>query len=313
MANPTRTPPVNNVPAELNLARILDITLQAFVVALLPLRAVSTVISGEILVGTKKVEVPYVPAETAASLDFNAANGDCYDTGTTNRDKKEVSVDRRKYQPWGLTSEDALNNSFLANQNYARQKGQKLAADVLSDILAPLADPTIYTHEKIIGLPAVFDADDALDIREACNGYHMPRSGRSLILEDSYETNLLKYLKPVSVSGDGSALRDALVNRIAGFDEYATEIMPTANNLVGLALFPSALLVAMRPLEPLPAVKQALTDYQVLTDPETGITLTYREWPDPGCDRVNRIVECNYGRAVGEAAAALRLISAARA
>jgi hypothetical protein len=48
----------------------------------------------------------------------------------------------------------------------------------------------------------------------------------------------------------------------------------------------------------------------VVQDPDTGIYIEYRAWGDPDSDSFKEVIECNYGFAMGEAAALKRMVSA---
>lgn len=309
---PTRRLGINTVDTELNLAKLLDVVLEGFVQMLLPLRAFSLGVTGGRTLnalGTKDVLVPYVPASTETVKDFNAANGDCYEGGDTTTDKRKVTINKRKYVSFGFNSEEFAVTPILNNVDFARIKGQRLAEVVLADILS-LVTSGNFPNAKVVGAASAFDTDDVFDIRSEMNGLKMPKTGRQLILSDDYDTALLKDNKASDVYGSTDPRWEARIPRIAGMDEYGTEIMPTTGSLVGIANFPSAILVANAPLEPLPQIREALADYRVITHDETGLSFVYKEIVDPKCDELLKIIECNYGYAVGEAAALLRLTSA---
>ncbi|CAN5458685.1 hypothetical protein BH20VER3_BH20VER3_00500 [soil metagenome] len=309
---PTYRLGLNTVDAELSLAKLLDIVLEGFVQTLLPLRAFSLGVTGGRTLnalGTKDVLVPYVPFSAEAVKDFNAANGDCYEGGDTQTDKRKVTIDRRKYVSFGFNSEELAVTPILNNIDFARIKGQRLAEVVLTDILS-IVTAVNFPNAEVVGAASAFDTDDVFDIRSAMNGLKMPKTGRQLILSDDYDTALLKDNKDTNLYGSTDPRWEARIPRIAGMDEYGTEIMPATGNLVGIANFPSAILVANAPLEPLPQIRQALADFRVITHDETGLSFVYKEIVDPRCDELLKVIECTYGFAKGEEDALLRLTSA---
>lgn len=304
----------NTVSADLQLAKILDLVLEAFVSELLPVKAFSLgVTDGQTLnaVGRKKLEVKYLPVIAAASRDFNASAGDCYETDTTDTQSREININKRKYQSWGITSEQYATEPALQGVDFIKYKGRKLAADVLADILS-VVDDTNFPNESVVGAANAFDTDTMFDVREDANTFKMPKLGRSVILDDAYYTNLAKDNKAAQEYGGTDPRWNAQVPRIAGMDVYSTVegLDGTANVDGGIVAFQSGILVAQAPLEPHPKIRPFLVDYQVVTHAESGLSLVYKAIADPKCDNLLELVECTYGYAPGEAAALMRLVAA---
>jgi hypothetical protein len=150
------------------------------------------------------------------------------------------------------------------------------------------------------------------DVREDANGFKMPKFGRSAILNDPYETALLKDNKDANTYGNSEPRWNAQIPRIAGFDIYGTtEGLDGAEDVdAGIVVSPSAILVANAPLEPTEAVKKKLVDFQVVTHKESGLSLVYKRMADEFCDNEMELVEFTGGKAVGESDALLRLVAA---
>jgi hypothetical protein len=304
----------NTVDSELTLAKVLDFILEEFVSELLPVRAFSLgVTDGKTLnaLGTKELKVGYLPAETAASRDFNAANGDCYEVDPRELQKRTLTIDRRKYQSFGITSEQAATTPILRQMDSFRLKARKLAADVLADILSVVNDVN-YPQEIAVGAASGFDTDMMFDVRQDANGFKIPKIGRSVILKDDYFTNLMKDNKDANVFGNSEVRWNAQLPRIAGMNCYETiEGLDGADDVdAGIVVYPSAILVAQAPLEPTDAVKKKLVDFQVVTHEESGLSLVYKRMADEWCDNEAEIVECTYGRAKGQEQGLARLVTA---
>lgn len=313
-------PDTNDIDADLNLHEILDSALEAFKRAILPLLVFSTVFRNVQLKGTNKVQVPYYPIQGTTSKDFVAADGYVFSTGAgSNTEAKEITINKRKYQPLALTSEEIARYPAINAMRLGRMKGEKLAFDVIQDILS-LVTAANFGAAVFTGAASGFDSDDVIDIRTACNNNAVggvkcpwPEIGRGLLLNPDYDGALFKdtAVKSNSNLGDDSVIREGELPRVLGFDYAQTAAIPAnGENLVGMAVFQSALLTAFSPIEPAPAVRAQLIDYEIVTDPATGISIEYRVWGDPDTDTEKRVIECNYGRAVGEAAALKRLVSA---
>jgi hypothetical protein len=302
----------NTVAAELTRAKIMDVVLEAFVAEILPLRAFSMKILPEAQtlneVGTADVYVPFIPIQTNAVKDFDAAAGDCYEGGTTTTEKRRVTIDKRKYLPWNLTSHQAATTPILMDIDFARIFGRMLAQEVIADILGNFTAAN-YPNEIPVGTSANFDTDDVFDIRKALNGLKFPKIGRSLILTEDYDTELLKDNKDTNIYGSTDPRWNARIPRIAGMDEYGTAALDDLDDVdAGLVALPQALAVAMAPLEPLPKIREFLSAFEIYTHEESGISLVYKEIADPKCDSLLKLVECTYGDDPLQEEAAVRLV-----
>lgn len=299
------------IPADLKLDTILDTALEEFSKMLLPLRAFSTVFNDVMLQGTDKIVVPYYTLETAASKDFNGVY--LFDDGS--HDSREVTINKRKYQSLSLSSKEIARQPYLNAEVIGRMKGKKLAEDVLKDILS-IVTLANYGNHIWSGAADSFDVNDVSDIETALTNANWPASGRNLLLNPTYSGALRKDepLLFAEHSGDGGALlRTGQVQPIFGFEGfYSSPVIPgNGETLVGMACFPSCILTAFSPIEPAADVRQGMTDYRAVSDPETGITLEYRQWGDPNTDTSRRVIEANYGFDKGEAAALKRIITTA--
>jgi hypothetical protein len=299
--------------AGLQVTEILDAALLAFKRTIIPIRIFSTAWrKGQApLQKGKTMSVPYYPLETNASTDFVAANGYVFTGAGPNASTKDVTVDKRKYQPLVTTSEELARYNFDPVK-LGEMKGNKLAIDVVTDILSTVTLAN-YGAAAFTGLSSTFDADDVADIQLVCNQANWPRPQRSLVISESYNTALVKdnAIQAVYASGTTDPLYEGRMPRLHGFDTIpSNEIPANAQNLVGFAAYPSALLVGFSPIQPAEAVMKMLTAYEVVEDPETGIFIEYRAWGDPNMDQQREVIEVNYGYAVGEAAALKRMVSA---
>lgn len=300
----------NTIAAGLKLDLILDSAMTAFKQTLMPLAMIATAFYDMPLEGTNKALVPYYPIETAASKDFNGAY--VFDKGTDTQ-TKEVTVNKRKYQPLSYTSEELRRQPKFDPEKLGALKGAKLAEDVLVDIFSVV---TVANYGAGIwaGAGGDFDVDDIIDIEATLTTAKWPRTGRGIIVGPTYIAGLKKDMN--ANGGMATFNRDANGNAVnfpelSGFSIADTNIIPTnGENLIGMAVFNSAILAGFAPIEPTPEVSAQLTSYEAYSDPETGITIEFRAWGDADTDTSKRTIEVNYGFNVGEAAALKRLTSA---
>lgn len=297
--------------ASLKLDKVLETALVAFKRRLMPLSAFSTRFEAREVPKDKQIHVPFVPLESTASVDWNPANG--YGDGDFNIQSLPVPVNKRKYQILSWRSGDLLGLPIDALALSITQKTDKLAADVIADICSAITAAN-YGAPIIPGIAAAaFDSDEVQDISTALTTANWPRLGRALVMNEIYAGALAKdpAIKNAAASGSDRALREGTLGRIAGFDIFDGAVPDNGEDLVGFAAMPSALLIASAPIEPEEEVRKQLSDYRVVTDPDTGLTLTYRAWGSADFDKAKRVVEFGYGYAKGDAAQLKRIVSPA--
>ena len=297
----------NTIASELQRSVIMENALIALRPLAILLGAFSTAFRNVPLEGTNKMMVPYYPLETASSRDFNGT----YITDGSSTGVREVEINKRKYQGLSLTSAERIRQPQLKPEQIGLMKGQKLALDVVADILS-LFTAANYGAAVFTGAANTFDSDDVIDIAEVCDTANWPELGRSLILKNTYKTPLLKDgdIKNYSASGTTDPLTKAVLPMIAGFAMRPTTTLPAnGENLVGLACVPSCALVGFAPIPPQGDALNRLVEYETAED-ESGLVLEYRRWGNPGSDAEEEVIEVNYGFGKGEAAAAKRLVSA---
>lgn len=301
----------NTISAKLQRTLILNSVLRAFTKKITPLSLFSTVFSDVALQGADTVSVPYYPLQTTTSTDWNASNG--YDTeSNTNDDAKLVTVNKRKYQMIKVTSSTLRRQPYFNLEQNALLAAEQLGVDVWLDVLSAITFSS-FGAAVSTGLASAFDYDDLIDVRTACNQADWPEVGRGLILDATYTGNLLKdqFLAGANTSGGTQSLRDGVAMRLAGFDIVESVRIPTnSENLVGMAIMPSALCVATAPVEPAPGVRAKLLSYDLVMDARTGIGFSYRHGGDDVKDTDYHVIEAAYGYVAGTAAACKRIVSA---
>lgn len=281
--------------------------LDAFVTEITPLNAFARNFSAETVQRGDKVKVLFVDAASAA-LTFTDPG--TYTIQDSTAQGLDITINQRKYVSWHLTTEQMANNPQVELRRFARQKGFALAKAVLQDIwsLVTLAN---YGAAIFTGAASTFDNTDAADMEATLDDALWPMSERSLILKPAYKAGLVK---DIAIAGDLGVERSRVtshseVKTIHNFSLYKSALIPTnAENLIGMAAHPDGLLCAMRVLRPEP--NQVLNMFEVLTHEDSGITITLREWYDPDKDQTNRVLECNYGRRVGNTGGIKRMTSA---
>ena len=297
---------MNNIDIALKRAVILKSAMVAFKARLISLGLFSTVFRDVPLEGNDDVEVPYYPLATAASKDYDGS----YKFDNGDLQSKKVTVNRRKYQSLTYTSSEKARQPHFDPEQLGRLKGAKLAEDVLKDILSCVTAAN-FGAPAVTADASAFDADDVIDLETACDEADWPDSMRGLIIKSAYIGNMKKNI--IAAGGEGNLGFSPVVQNLPdlfGFKLSKFNRMPhNAEKLAGFAVYPSAVLVALSPINPSPEVRRVLSAYETYTDPETGLTLEYRSWGDADTDSSKAIIECNYGFAKGETAALKRICS----
>lgn len=300
----------NNISADLKRNVILTQGMRAFKRNIVNLGIFSTRFNNVPLEGTNKIAVPYYPLDTQAANDFADGTGYEFNESSDTEDK-DVTINKRKYKPFNFYSHQLARQPYFDVERLMMMKAEQLGIDVWTDVLSIF---TLANYGAAVKAEdaSTFDSDDVTDIATACDEADWPDAGRALVLKSSYHGNLRKdpSLKNASASGSDSTLREGSTGRVDRFDIYQTPRFPAnAENLVGLAVLPPAALVATSPIAPGPAVRQQLLSYDVVVDPDLGISFEYRHWGNPDQDEEREVVECNYGYEKGQTEAAKRITS----
>lgn len=298
------------INASLKRDALLQTAMRAFRNRILPVLPFARRFNDVPLEGTDKIVVPYFPLASGASRDWNAGTG--YTASESQSvSKKEVTVNKRKFRTVDFNSTDYNRQPFLSLEPLLALEAEKLADDVLADIWS-LVTAANFAGTTLSAMAATaFDLDDVLDMRELCHKDNWPKAGRSMVLDTAFGKSLTKDSRLGNQnSGSTSQVRAGFPDyEVGGFNVFEVANLPAnaGEKIAGAAIYPSAMFVAFSPITPHPTLTKTTVEYQRITDPETGLTLEYRSFGDPVLDKVIDVVECNYGYAVGEAAALKRI------
>jgi hypothetical protein len=278
---------------------------EAFVAKIIPMTRFSNNFSEAETQRGNKVKVPFVSSQDAAG-DFAGT----YTMQDADVEGKDVTIDKRKFVSWALTSQEIADNPQLSLDMFTEQKAFQLSKAFQQDVWSIITN-TNYGAAAFTGAASTFDSDDVVDIATVCDTADWPEFMRSLILKETYYGSLLKDagISDASSYNSDSAVKDAMIPRLSGFDLFKSTLIPgNSENLVGFAANPDAILLASRVIRP-DDVSNTI-NFETFTHEETGITASYREWFDADTDTTKRVLEFNYGYLLGNGAAIKRLVSA---
>ena len=304
----------NTIDASLKRVAVLQETIRDFATRVLPLRLFATRFENVPLQGTDTIAVPYFPLQTAASSNRDASASPSYVFGqatTTNR--ALITVNKIKYEPLDYSSVEFQRQPFFDAVRLGKMNADKLGVDVVNDILSVVTAANFGAAVKTTAAAAI-TSDDVVDIRGACNAANWPDGGRSLIVDSTVDTSLQKdsSYKIVQNIGTTSVIQGGQFPNLSGFEYAWLPNLPTnSEKLIGFAAFQSAILAAFAPVAPAPGVRNQLVAYEIVTDPATGISFTYRHWGVAMDDRDYEVIECAYGYQAGVPAAIKRIVAPA--
>ena len=281
-------------------------TLEAFTAAIAPLNAFTTNFSPDAVKRGDKVSIlRTIAADAALTKTAHTA----YTIQDADSDAVEISLGQPVYVSWALDDTEIASSSVLNMEVYGQQKGFQLAKKVLQDILGTITNANFSTA-AFVGAASTFDADDVADIKGVCDTANMPIFPRSLVVDTTYYTALLKdvAIQNSNAFGGSEAIREGRIPNLMGFDLYQSTLIPgNSENLTGFATHPSGLAVAMRYLAPQDG--NTYLTASPLTDP-SGITIGLRDWYDNDSGIRKRLFECVYGYVTGIAGGIKRITSA---
>lgn len=254
-----------------------------------------------------------VPLTTAGgtSTDFSGT----YGKGDTTVSERTIALSGHKFQSWHVTDTEAVKSSFMSVENIGVEKTQKLLIDVFSDVLSVVTAVNYgnTATDKITVTAAAFDRDDLVDVAALCDAANWPDINRNVLLKPAHWRAVTKdEATAADVYGAGS-IRQGAPNGFPmdGFNGVwrCNSIPANSQSLEGFACLPSAIAIANRYLPPVGG-GQAGSIYMPIVEPQTGLTLGYREYYDDDAGSRVAVLECMYGFSLGIATAIKRIVSA---
>ncbi len=310
----------NTIPAGLQRNVIMQERIRDFARRLIMLSAVSTVYSNVPLEGTDKMEIPYYDLDSQPASSFVTGTGYTTIKDTTTA-VKEVQIGEavqaagvfrdRKFLGLGFSSQEMARQPWLKISELVGLRIEQLANLIMTQLLGIITvanyPGTLWAAPRAV---TAIDATDLADAKLACKLW--PQSGRTLFLGSEYDATLLKDVRFTNAFAAASdlAIKEGRLNpRVFGFDYNENPTIPAnGENLGGFAVFKSAILVGFAPVPPVEEVRNAGTQYEIITEPTSGISLEFRSFGDNVTDSAKYIVESSFGAGVGNPTALKRAV-----
>jgi len=293
------------VNASLSDSIITQRAIEAFVAELAPLRAFSTDFSDETAAKGATVNVP-IPANITAGTTENAYETE--DSATLG--VATVPLTGYAKATVGITDKQFMNSSAARLEVFAVQQAKAVARKIITDAWALIINATF--SQKVTKALGSIAAADIRAMKVILDKANVPMSDRSLIVNPDVFDKIVGDTTITIASalhyGGNEVIREGIIPKYLGLEVFNSTLVPTAENLVGFAVHPSALAIAIRTLVP-----QAPGEYlesRVVTDPASGIGLGYRRHYSAAKGTHFCTFEAIYGSVAAVPAGLCRLVTA---
>lgn len=286
-------PATPNVLTNTSTVILTGAIIEGFLEVLLPVKAFATDFSAAAYQRGTALRILTVPNQgTVQDWDPNVG----FVVGEADAIGIDLTINKHKFVAWGMSDVELYANNLVNLEMFGRQQGAKLAGAILRDILSAIVVGA-FPQTLVIGAAAGFDSSAVAGIRKAGNKLFWPAIDRSLILSSDYAAAVLNdsAIRFAYALGSTTPHTEGILPRYMGFNLFETTVIDTGTadpNLVGLALVPNSMAVAMRYLPP--QSNEVLTESMSITN-DSGMTLGYRSWYDPVLARQTIAIDANYG------------------
>lgn len=285
---------------------IAEAAIESFTAELAPLLAFSTDFSSESAKKGASVEVA-IPANITAGDTQNAyETEDSGELGSVN-----VPLTGYAKATVGITDAQFANSSSARLEKFARQQAKAVARKVIADAWALILNATYA--QKVTRALGTFTSDHVRALRVLLDKADVPMDDRSLILNPDYYDKLTGDTTIAIASalhyGGTEVVRDGMIPKLLGFELHNSNMVPAnGENLVGFAVHPSAMAIAIRTL--LPQAPGEYLETRVVTDEQSGIGLGYRRHYSTAKGTHYTTFEAVYGAVAAVPEGLARLVSA---
>lgn len=286
----------------------------AFRDTLTPMSGFSTSFAAEASRKGATINVPVASARTAASR----SDGATYQVNTGNTIASViVTLDQQYHVPWYVTDGEDAKTTVKIWEASAKEATAALAKNIYQAGLAKFVKATYgdTASDKLTVAAASFDLDDLVDL-DALLSAKGATGPRSFLCTLAYGAALKKdnNIQDVSAFGSDAVIRSGLFGvPMYGIKAYETNAFPSSitggSELTGgILAVPSALAMGIRPVQPLSM--SGLEAFEIVSDPETGLSFGYRRWYDTITGTMWGTVEALYGFIAAQTTGAVRVCTA---
>lgn len=256
----------------LNDTLISQLALQSFTNTLAPLSKFSTSYTADAARRGTIISVPIVASITATTAE-NAYES--ADSGSASN--ADINLNQYRKSTVGITDRQFMGSSFADIEKFAVQQGKSVAVAISQALLTSLVCTTGYFQTVTVTSGAVsFGLSHVRTARKALAAAGVDISESALILNNDCFNTLLgdstNLLANLAFGGD--AIKEGKLPRVLGLDTMEISSIPSTGNTLGFVAHPSAIALAVRPLQP--QDDSLYIASKVVTDEQSGLSLTYR-------------------------------------
>lgn len=273
--------------------------LQAFTRRMKPFSGFARDFSNEARQVGDAIVVPRVDSVTVTTYSANNNSGFPYEGTGGVLNAITVNLNNHHIATVDISDLEALIHSPAKRENFQNLLVSQLTSRCFDIVLGMVTPGTFGTAVTSVS-SAVYARSHIRAVRKALVKANAPMDNAVLwvnpdiydnFLGDSAITNAQDY-------GSAEAIRDGRVSRMIGFDVFEIVGLPTNSvSLAGFGACADAFAVAMRPV--MSQEPQQYLAHEIVTDPGTGMTLTYKRHFNPGKGKQFINVECLFGFAAG--------------
>lgn len=292
-----------------NLARseIREAGLRAFKRGLIALNNVfSIAFDAAVNENSMNVYVPYTPMDTVDAVTRSAGASLLGLAGDTSRTGKLVTIGDPLVKVIKYNDQELARNRFLSPAEAAEEAVRALLWTVVKDVMGLFTSANYASTGITLDAVEDFSTVETNQLQALCDDAHWPEQMRHLILSTGLNQALANNVPGYTLTALGDEIfATGATAEISGFTRKKFPSLPgNSEGVKGIACLPSAALVGFTTIVPSPAVQSQLYDYAELTDPETGIRLTFKHVASGDTGQEAMAFEVSHGKAVGEADAA---------
>ena len=265
-----------NTIAGANLAEIAQESLAGLSSLFAPLSALTTDFSSDIQGAGESVTTryPVKPAASDMSGGIKSAADDVEMTSAT------VSLNSHYGFTYGFTDVERSKSSINLSNLFIEPALQALGDKVFGDVWNLITAANFATVTAAI-TAADFGRDDIADLNATLtSSKKAPQGGRSVFMNPTYYSSLVKSLNNADVPGLLTEKAEAIVPRVAKFDIYETDLADNnGENLAAFAFQRNALLMAGRGVDT-ELAEQAGIEVETVVIPGLGLPVQFRRFYD---------------------------------
>ena len=289
-----------------NLAKLAQESLPAFVETFAPLNAFTTDFSTDIATEGESIGSRYVDKLVGngdMSAGYAAAKEDVKYNPVT------ITLDKWKGFTIGFTDLERSKSSFNLQDDFIIP-GLEIVGTLFFNDLWALVTAANFTADTTITV-ANWDRDDLADLNATLNTAGIIKTGRSVVQNPDYYASMVKTLNSAEMPGMTEGKMEAIAPRVAKFDQWESTLADdNSENLSAFACQKSALCIGARTIIADERQEAAGVQNTTVIVPGLGLPVRMREWYDAndGIQYLNMNVL--YGMSVGKPTAGVRVKSA---